>query len=840
MTAVDENGLSSAASQNVPISNVAPTISLLGPSSANQGQTLHYTFSTTDPGVLDTFTFVAGSPDGGTYGTVSNAVIHPDGTGSLDVTFSTLPGSHTTNVTVQDQDNAGAVSNLASITVTIANPLEVTNFVTNPSGFDVTFNRAPEFADLNLYDGKKGSEATVVINPADIQVTRTVGATSTVVSGSMVWNAATNTMSWIKTGGVLADNVDNATYTVTLFSGGTAFHDTTANGSGDLDGNGDFTITAGDNYMNSFAVGATSARVVSVHDFARGPGQHVDDNPAGSLTRLAVSIDNAADVRSLDFHFRYDPAYLTVQGASLASGLPAGWSITVNNTTPGDLIITTSGGNKLSGTHVPVVLIDAFVATGAPYLGAEILQFQGVTVGVEDAMHNVNSTPTLADRALQKVVFFGDVNGDQFYDGQDSSLISRVFVGFDTGFAGTDWTDPLIVGDVDNSGVINGIDASIVSGEVLHPALTPQIPNVVVAPTAFAPPGVDPTLTIDDNIPVGVSGAVTIPVKITIDPDVALSSATFTVTYDPTKLSFDQAATAEGGSFSTWAFDTSDSSPAGTITVNMFDAVGYTTGAAPETLQLATLAFNVLVGTRGGSSPLAISPVNPHQGGLTWTQDDGSVVFELVGDYNRNGLVDMADYVLWRNSTGSSVAAYSGADGNGDGVVDANDYAVWRSHFGNSAPGAGSGALAIASTASLVSPASQSLPDRSVGSAAEMMASAAESANPLPSIANVPATLVNRQAVRDAALVGLIESSNGSGPAAALAIKPRSSANVTATTQDLTELLWDLAAADKPAQEHSYGDDSHCESSPQDTHVAAVDELFAEFEDMSSKVAAAV
>jgi serralysin len=55
---------------------------------------------------------------------------------------------------------------------------------------------------------------------------------------------------------------------------------------------------------------------------------------------------------------------------------------------------------------------------------------------------------------------------------------------------------------------------------------------------------------------------------------------------------------------------------------------------------------------------------------------------QFVGDYNRNGVVDAADYVLWRNTLGSVVPPTSGADGNGDGVVSSADYNVWRANFG--------------------------------------------------------------------------------------------------------------------------------------------------------------
>lgn len=53
----------------------------------------------------------------------------------------------------------------------------------------------------------------------------------------------------------------------------------------------------------------------------------------------------------------------------------------------------------------------------------------------------------------------------------------------------------------------------------------------------------------------------------------------------------------------------------------------------------------------------------------------------LDGDYNQNGTVDAADYVLWRQSLGSAVDLR--ADGDGDSVVDEDDYTIWRWTFGN-------------------------------------------------------------------------------------------------------------------------------------------------------------
>lgn len=62
----------------------------------------------------------------------------------------------------------------------------------------------------------------------------------------------------------------------------------------------------------------------------------------------------------------------------------------------------------------------------------------------------------------------------------------------------------------------------------------------------------------------------------------------------------------------------------------------------------------------------------------------------ITGDYNANGRVDAADYILWRNTanqTGSGLPA----DGNGSGSVDTVDFSIWRSHFNNVRGASGAG-----------------------------------------------------------------------------------------------------------------------------------------------------
>jgi hypothetical protein len=54
------------------------------------------------------------------------------------------------------------------------------------------------------------------------------------------------------------------------------------------------------------------------------------------------------------------------------------------------------------------------------------------------------------------------------------------------------------------------------------------------------------------------------------------------------------------------------------------------------------------------------------------------------GDYNGNGIVDAADYTVWRDTLGSTTDLRANGDSSGAsaGVIDQADYNVWKTNFG--------------------------------------------------------------------------------------------------------------------------------------------------------------
>ena len=116
--------------------------------------------------------------------------------------------------------------------------------------------------------------------------------------------------------------------------------------------------------------------------------------------------------------------------------------------------------------------------------------------------------------------------------------------------------------------------------------------------------------------------------------------------------------------------------------------------AALGSANLHQLSLNTsTIGTKSGT----ISVVSTSQGVENGTINiPVNFLVVLPGDYNGNGAVDTADYVVWRRNSGlSGGATYGSGDGNRDGNVTSADYDIWRTNFGQTAAGFGA-ALASA------------------------------------------------------------------------------------------------------------------------------------------------
>jgi len=104
-----------------------------------------------------------------------------------------------------------------------------------------------------------------------------------------------------------------------------------------------------------------------------------------------------------------------------------------------------------------------------------------------------------------------------------------------------------------------------------------------------------------------------------------------------------------------------------------------------------TLAGSVAnLGTPTGPSGFSYSLFN-NTSSTTIELHVAAAVVGVPGDYNGNGIVDGADYVVWRKNKGATGSpTVSQGNGDGDGDVDDDDYTYWRTRYGNTS-GSGSG-----------------------------------------------------------------------------------------------------------------------------------------------------
>ena len=134
ITVSDDDTGSGSGSKDVTVNNVAPTVTLGGPNSANEGETKNYSFTTSDPG-MDTF--VLGPISCGASGSSPSSVVFNSatGAGSFSCTFTddnpTGTPSDTSVVSVAVSDDDGG-SDSATLNGTVNNVAPVITGMTGP------------------------------------------------------------------------------------------------------------------------------------------------------------------------------------------------------------------------------------------------------------------------------------------------------------------------------------------------------------------------------------------------------------------------------------------------------------------------------------------------------------------------------------------------------------------------------------------------------------------------------------------------------------------------------------------------------------------------------------
>ena len=363
------------------------------------------------------------------------------------------------------RDNVGTTETaptVADTTTAVVDGLAVTAIMPDASGISVRLTHPVDTGVLNLYDTESGG-----LGAADITL---VGATSGAVAGSLVLDADLAGFSFVRTGGVLAPD----TYTLTLRSATNGFVDSLGTL---LDGDDDG--TPGGDFSTGFTVTDPLSPVLSLPDIVRGPGQPADI-PATQIG-LPLRLSDVAGLTDLSLTLVYDPALLTLTGASLADGLPAGSTVTLDTTIAGQAVLNLTVPTALAAGARDLVVLSAEIPANAPYKAQAVLSLEDVSV-------NGGTQTVLPDDALQVVAYLGDTTGNGKYSSLDAQRISRVVVGYDTGFAAFSSTDPVLIGDVTGNGALSSLDATRVKQEVVgydRPEI-PPLPGAGSAPLMAA------------------------------------------------------------------------------------------------------------------------------------------------------------------------------------------------------------------------------------------------------------------------------------------------------------------------------------------------------------------
>jgi RHS repeat-associated protein len=407
-----------------------------------------------------------------------------------------------TTLTPADTDAADAA---IQVGLTIPTFLTVTSFTHTPTGFTVTLSRPFIPGDLALY----GSSLNTV--PDVTLVGNHVGA----IPGSLIIDPSNMSFTFLATANYLkaffgSPILPNDTYTVTLVSGsGTnGFLDTANVGLDGADNGGDA------NYTATFTMPNQAEPILSVPDFARGPnGAQPINVPNDTGHGIPITLSNASGVTDVAFTLSYNPALLTITGASTGDSTGAGSTFTLAGS-PTVIDATHAIANFSfhdSTAQSGLVVLGDIIANvpnsaAGSYKASELLQLGAITV-------NGAAFTGVVANGIHVNAYFGDVSGDGTITGLDVAIANTVAQGGATGFSAYPLDDPAIVGDVAN-------DVSVDAGDVSDLAsFTAGLPVSVIPtlPTGLKT-GVASQFMVTANAASGTAGGSFIVTVTALDP----------------------------------------------------------------------------------------------------------------------------------------------------------------------------------------------------------------------------------------------------------------------------------------------------------------------------------
>jgi hypothetical protein len=580
---------------------------------------------------------------------------HLDYTSSTALTGGSITNKSVTaaaaNLTLPAPGSAGSLG--ANTNIQIVTTLEVVQFTPNPSGFSVRFSQPINTSVLHLYT----SNLPQFSNTTGPPCVTLVGATTGAITGSLVLDADGQGFTFVKTGAPLAAD----TYTVVLRSDAGNNGIQTPGGS-PLDGNN--SGIPGTNYTNMFTA-APAAVTLSVPDFARGPSQPV--NVPASATGLPVQISNSTGVKSATFTVTFNPADLTVTGATPDPDIPG--SVVSFILMAGSIQVTVTAPAALPAGIANLADLTASVPMSAQsaYLTKEVLAFGPISL-TDGSGNPISAT---GGDAVHVVGYLADASGDGFINAFDNSLIQRVILGLDTGFGAYKDLDPRIVADINGDGFINAFDNSLVQRFILGQN-PPQIP--ALPPGVTTTNGVDPLVYIPKGLTVSPGGSVSVPVNFlqTAGAVIDLGSFDLAIGYDPAAFAVAgvrPGGLAAGDSLLWWA----DPSR-GLIYVSAARQAGPTALNPGDSGSLAVLDLVALPGATPGARSLnLLDSVYAGGEGRASRLEDGHLVLGPAPTNGANDPVDGSVVVVGRKTPTLTGIAPVAAPG----VVDAAIQSVW-------------------------------------------------------------------------------------------------------------------------------------------------------------------